>query len=292
MQSSTTEAISGPAGQHVGGLIETVFSLVCSGPHPAMASYRERTRKHWPSTALLDTIMMQPMLLVMVGPKDSQDSYLMFRVSWSTSELILISSLAMWLRQGYVCFKHTVKSVLKSLRPNSPAGDGRSYVVSYHLKTVFLRHLEEHPPQQKGSPFQLMLDLCQDLQYYLKKGFLPHYFLPECNLLRTVGDEELKYALQAVNNVTSGPIEAILLSPSQPEVIYGHRYSPDDLVHIFNDVNFLPFCPERRECIQRLLCYLDEHREGLDQRQLYRDRRRNVGRPGLVRLADYLYGEI
>ena len=145
MQSSYfTEAISGPAGQQDGGLYEHVSSLVCSGPHPAMASYKERPRKHWPSPALLDALMQQPMILVMVGPKDAQDSYLMFRVSWSTLELILISSLGLWLKQGYVCFKYTVKSVLRALRPKDSAREGRSQVGSYHLKTVFLRHLEEH----------------------------------------------------------------------------------------------------------------------------------------------------
>ena len=147
MQGSLTEAISEPAGQRRGGLIDYVHSLVCSGPHPAMTSYKERPRKHWPSPGLLDTLMQQPMLLVMVGPKDAQDSDLMFRVSWSALELILISSLGLWLKQGYVCFKYTVKSLLRALRPKDSAREGRSQVGSYHLKTVFLRHLEEHLPQ-------------------------------------------------------------------------------------------------------------------------------------------------
>ena len=291
MQSSHIEAISGPAGQRGGGLYEDVTSLVCSGPHPAMASYKERTRKHWPSPALLDALMQQPMILVMVGPKDAQDSYLMFRVSWSALELILISSLGLWLKQGYVCFKYTVKSVLRALRPKDSAREGRSQVGSYHLKTVFLRHLEEHPPQQEGSPFQLMLDLCQDLQHYLLMGCLPHYFLPECDLLRMVGEEEKQYALQAVGQVIADPIVAILNSPSEPQHIYGPYHSPDDLIRCFREVSSPPSCPERRECLRLLLRRLDDHREGLHREQLGRDEssgHRVSGRPGLVRLADYL----
>ena len=287
-----TEAISGPAGQLRGGLYESVTSLVCSGPHPAMASYKERPRKHWPSPALLDALMQQPMILVMVGPKDAQDSYLMFRVSWSALELILISSLGLWLKQGYVCFKYTVKSVLRALRPKDSVREGRSQVGSYHLKTVFLRHLEEHPPQQEGSPFQLMLDLCQDLQHYLLMGCLPHYFLPGCDLLRTVGEEERQYALQAVGQVIADPIVAILNSPSEPEHIYGPHHSPDDLIRCFREVSSLPSCPERRECLRRLLRHLDDHREGLHREQLRRDGHWVSGRPGLVRLADYLKEQI
>ena len=288
MQGRYTEAISGPAGLSDEGLIEEVFSLVCSGPHPAMASYKERPRKHWPSPALLDAIMQQPMILVMVGPKDAQDSYLMFRISWSPLEIMLISSLDLWLKQGYVCFKYTVKSVLRALRPNDSAREGRSQIGSYHLKTVFLRHLEEHPPQQEGSPFQLMLDLCQDLQHYLLMGCLPHYFLPECDLLRAMGEEERQYALQAVGQVIADLLKAILLSPSELNDIYG-GHSPDDLIRCFREVSSLPSCPERRERLQQLLRRLDDHREGLHREQLKSDGSLGVsGRPGLARLADYL----
>ena len=290
MQGSLIKTIIGPAGQYGGGLFETVHTLVCSGPHPAMASYKERPRKHWPSTVLLDALMKQPILLVMVGPKDAQDSSLMFRISCSTLELTLISSLDIWLKQGYVCFKYTFKAVLKSLRPQESVRYGRSQVGSYHLKTVFLRHLEEHPPQQEGSPFQLALDLCEDLQHYLLMGCLPHYFLPECDLLRTVGEEERKYAMQAVGKVIAAPLAAILQSPSKPKAIYHH--SPNRLVRCFSKVFSLPSCPERRECLRWLLRRLDKHREGLHRKQVKTDGVMEVsGRPELVRLADCLQGK-
>ena len=287
MQTGSIEAISGPAGQYDSGRFEFVQSLVCSGPHPAMESYKERARKHWPSPAMLDALMKQPMLLVMVGPKDAQDSHLIFRISLSTLELILISSLDPWLKKGYVCFKYTVKSVLKSLRSRNLSREGRSQVGSYHLKTVFPRHLEEHPPQQEGSPFQLMLDLCQDLQQYLLTEYLPHYFLPECDLLRTVGNEEQQCALQAVGQVIADPLVVILQSPSAPEDIYG-GHSPDDLIRCFGNVSSLPSCPERRDALRRLLHCLDNHREGIHRKQLANDECVVSGRPGLVRLADYL----
>ena len=282
------KAISGPAGQHRSNM-EFAYSLVSSGPHPAMSSYKGRTRKHWPSPALLDALTKQPMLLVMVGPKDAQDSYLMFRISWSALELILICSLFLWVKKGYVCFKYTVKSVLKSLRPKDSAREGRSRVGSYHLKTVFLRHLEEHPPEQEGSPFQLMLGLCQDLQHYLLMGCLPHYFLPECDLLRTVGLEERQNALKAVGKVIAGPLKTIIMSPTEPEHIYGPHHRPCDLIRHFMDVSSLPSCSKRCKSLRWLLCRLDDHREGLHRQQLERDGCDEVsGRPGLVRLADYL----
>ena len=134
-----------------------------------------------------------------------------------------------------------------------------------------------------------MLDLCQDLQHYLLMGCLPHYFLPGCDLLRTVGEEERQYALQAVGQVIADPIVAILNSPSEPRHIYGPHCSPDDLIRCFREVSSLPSCPERRERLRWLLHHLDDHREVLHQQQLGRDEDYEVsGRPGLVRLADYL----
>ena len=287
MQRNQTEAISGPAGQSHGGLIEHVFSLVCSSHHPTMASYKERPRKNWPYTTMLDALVKQPMLLVMVGPKDVQDSHHMFRISWSIGELLLISSLALWIKQGYVCFKYTFKSRLESLRAQYPTRDGRSRVGSYHLKMVFLRHLEEHPPQQEGCPFQLMLDLCQDLQHYLLMACLPHYFWPQCDLLRTVEDNERQCALKAVEQIIADPLRAILHSPTEPKNIYGPN-SPDDMRRCFITVSSLPSCPVRRECLRRPLRCLDDHRECLYLDQLKRDGRRVSGRPGLVWLANYL----
>ena len=286
MQHSLTKDISGPAGQRFGGLGELVLTLVCSSPHPAMATYMQRPRKYWPSSEQIISFLKQPMLLVMLGPKGAQDSHLQFRVSWSHLEISLIYSSPLWVKQGYVCFKYTIKSTLMSLRTQNEdsCSDGRSRVGSYHLKTVLLRYLEEHPPSKEGSPFQLMLDLCQDLQHYVVMGCLPHYFLPECDLLCTVGFEERQYALQALRLAIEDPLVAILRSPSEPQDILGNT-SPDDLIRCFRVVSSRSSSSQGCKDLQCLLCTLDEHREGLHRRQLEKDGRwRTTGQ--LVRLAD------
>ena len=194
-------------------------------------------------------------------------------------------------KQAYVCFKYTFKRVLRSLRPHDVdlTINGRSQVGSYHLKTVFLRHLEQYPPQEHISPFQLMLELCQDLKQYLTTACLPHYFQPACNLLQTVGDEERQYALKAVVQVIADPMMAIMGSPSEPEAIYG-VFTPFDIIRCFRNGWLMPFCASRFADLQQLLRRLDEHRKGLHQRQLKKDGRhpKVSGRPRLVSLSSMI----
>ena len=286
MLHSLTKDISGLAGQRFEGLGELVLTLVCSSPHPAMATYMQRPRKYWPSSEQMTSFLKQPMLLVMLGPKGADDSHLQFRVSWSHLEISLISTLPLWVKQGYVCFKYTIKSVLASLRTQNEDAitDGRSRIGRYHLKTVLLRYLEEHPPSQEGSPFQLMLDICQDLQHYVVMACLPHYFLPDCDLLRTLGFEERHYGIQALRRAIEDPLVAIVRSPSEPQDILGNN-SPDDLMRCFRVLSSRSSSSQGWEDLQRLLCILDEHREGLHRKQLEKDGHwRATGQ--LVQLAD------
>ena len=251
-----------------------------------MATYMQRPRKYWPSSEQITSFLKQPILLVMLGPKGAQDSHLQFRVSWSHLEISLISTLPLWVKQGYVCFKYTIKSALASLRTRNEDAitDGRSRVGSYHLKTVLLRYLEEHPPSQEGSPFQLMLDLCQDRQHYVVMGCLPYYFLPDCHLLCTVGFEERHYGLQTLRLAIEDPLVAILRCPSEPQDILGNT-SPDDLMCCFRVVSSRSSSSQGCKDLQRLLCTLGEHREGLHRKQLEKDGHwRATGQ--LVRLAD------
>ena len=286
LQSVFTMSISGPEGQR-GGLIESASTLVCSASHPAIKAYIERPRKHWPSPEQTESLLKQPTLLVMVGPKGTlQDSILQFRVSWSHLEIILITTLPTWVKQAYVCFKYTLKSILASLRPlhEEPNDDGRSQVGSYHLKTVFLRYLEEHPPKKEGSPFHLVLDLCQDLRQYLEVGFLPHYFLPDCDLFKTVETGERQYAIQAVERFIDDPVAAIIHSPSEPRVIYGN-YSAGDLIQCFRTMSSQSSSLESHENLQQLFCDLDKRREVRHHEQLDWNEGLLSERPGLVKLA-------
>ena len=254
-------SISGPAGQARGGLADLVPTLVANKPHPAIVHYINRlSSPEWPSHDQRQQIQQLPMNLVLVGHKESPRKDQEFRHSWSTGEMVLISPLPYHIKQGYIAFKYVMKHFLKMNRGQNKTDDGRSKIGSYHFKTTFLYHLENTPPSKIDSPFGLMMDLFRDFINYLNHDKLPHYFLPECDLLATVGHEERQIARKSIHDILLDPISAVLKCPSVPTEIYGD-IRPGDLVTVFHQVSTHPCCERSRYELLLLLSRLDEWRQ-------------------------------
>ena len=289
-------SISGPAGQASDGLIDTVPTLVANEPHPAIKQYIKRLgSQEWPSHDQRQLIKQLPMNLVLVGHKKSTREGQEFRLSWSANELVLIRTLPNHIKQGYIAFKYVMKYFLKMNRVQNETDapgtdDGRSKIGSFHFKMTFLYTLENTPPSKINSPFRLMMDLASNFLDYLNHGKLPHYFLPECDLLATVGHDEWQVAIKSIHNIISDPISAVLKCPSVHNEIYGDIL-PDDLVAVFHRASSNPCCERRRHDLVLLLSRLDEWRQHRYQEQLEVDNDededdRVSGRPelrGLVR---------
>ena len=291
-----SEKISGPTGQHFGGLLELVPTLVCSDAHPDMdLKYAPRLRLGWPSLQQVDAIRQLPMLLVMTGDKYSDEFPMQARFSWRPSEMILTITLPLYIKQVYVALKYAFKCLMRRFRGADTALDGRSNVGSFHLKMVFLRHLEANPPTSIWSQSHLMRALLHDLKDYILTGNLPHYFLPECNLLQTVGPKERRIACNVIEHILSDPIRAILTCPTNPCEIYG-EVQPDALAAAFSLVISNPTSESNGEDLLRLLRCLDGTRRCQHQGQLEQDVasefRRVSGRVELSRLVDMLLEQI
>ena len=282
-------SISGPAGQAQGGFLDVVPALVANEPHPSIKQYINRLHNtKWPSQDQQQLIQQLPVNLVLVGHKESPRKDQEFRLSWSSGEIILISTLPIHIKQGYIAFKYVMKHFLKINRRQNMIDDGRSKIGSYYFKSTFLYHLEETSPSKINSPFNLMMDLLRNFLGFLRNGKLPHYFLPECDLLATVGHNERQIALKSINDILSDPISAVLKCPSVPIEIYGNIL-PDELVAAFHQISTHPCCERSREVLLLLLSRLDEWRQQPYRRLLKLDQRedyRMSGRPelrGLVR---------
>ena len=273
-----------------GAQADLVPSLVANAPHPGMEEYLKRPRGEWPPQQQLDEIKQLPMSFVLVGSKESENLDQQARNSWSSGEMLLISKLPNYIKQGFIAAKCTFKSTIKYYQTNETA-DGRSYVGSYHLKTTLLHHLEKTPPSQINSPFQFMIDVLHDLHMYLKMGTLPHYFLPKCNLLATVGHDERQIAYQTIHTILSDPVVSVLRCPLKWDELYGDDICPDDLVLAFCRVFARPSCERSRGDLLQLLSELDECRREFYDDQLDEDEdedRRVFGRPELTGLVDML----
>ena len=289
------ETISGPAGQEQigGGTYDWVRTLVCNGPHPDMYQEFVNRPRQWPPAALISDLLKLPMLLVLVGHKLSPEFHLQARISWSHLELKLIQELPESVRQGYIACKYVFKCFLKAHRGQNETGEGKetkNSVSSYYIKTTFLRYLEKTHPSMITSPFRLFLDLLHELDNYLKMGNLPHYFLPQCNLLETVEEGELRIAQQVIEEILSDPLNALLTSPTAPQEIYGEVH-PDYLVSAFSRVFSHPTCDQSWRDLSDLLARVDEGRRQRYRKQRERDesdRYRVSRRAELTGLVDSL----
>ena len=258
---SDKRIVSGPAVQR--HATDTVPTLVCNSPHPDLEQeFCERPRGQWPSTSLINFIRQLVMLLVLVGYKHSPHSEfrLQARISWSVCELALIRELPGSVRQGYIACKYVLKRFLAIHRGRNEVGDGRSCVGSYHIKSTFLHFLEKTPKSLTISPFRLFLDLLLELDIYLQRGKLPHYFMTQCNLLETVGEDERCMARQAIEDILSDPVHALLSSPTDPQQIYG-EVRPADLLVAFRKFAAHPICEQSRSQLSVLLACVDECRQ-------------------------------
>ena len=280
------EPVSGPASQS--GNRDTVYTLVCSAAHPDLHhEFRSRTRGPWPTADVINYILRLPMLLVLVGHKLSTEFRLEARISWSHLEYKLIKELPESVRHGYMAYKYVMKRFLKAHRGQNEAEDGRSHIGSYHLKSIFLNFLEIRPPSLITSPFKLFRDLLIHLDDYLQVGKLPHYFLPQCDLLETVGDDERQLASQVIREILKDPLNALLTSPMRPHQIYG-EVNPDHLVVAFQRVSAHPTCEQSRKDLSELLTRVDERRRERFREQRKSDGKWVSGRAQLTGLADTL----
>ena len=226
------ESVS-PATVLKGGWVENVPTLLLSQSLPFMKTYLTRYRSRtWPTAETLSEISRLPTLFVAAGHKLSANRDIEWRLSCSHAEYILCNTLPVWVKQAFCAFKYIIKRLdLASAvwersgtnhdtsQQESP--EGRSKLCSFHLKMTLFWELEKTDAWKYESSFYLLLRLFDALLKFLTCGNLPHYFIPNCNLLQCVADREKNVATHHINECVRDPIGAILMSPKYPRQIYG-----------------------------------------------------------------------
>ena len=175
-------------------------------------SWLKRPRK-WPGGELVARIKNGGFHVVAVNPKSGQprDVRHLWRISFSRAELLLMEAIGSnesWCKQTYRILKMVIKYHLVG-----PKG----VLASYHLKTIFLWTLEEHPPGEwtnKTLAF-FFLKMLDKLLHCLGRRLLPHYFIPENNLFGKLNREALGVVLRLVSRIRRDPMRYI----TRPDVV-------------------------------------------------------------------------
>ena len=155
-------------------------------PHQA-AAWITRRRHWWPPQNIIQSIADEGCQLV---PRSSPggDVHSEWRFSFSSPEAVLAQLRSKKLQHAYYFFKMFFYRYLKCVE--STKFEGKP-LYSYIIKTTMLWAFEELPPQDpiwtslEKSVQMLLFKLLSSLE----AGCLPHYFIPEINLLERVGED-------------------------------------------------------------------------------------------------------
>ncbi len=170
-------------------LCDHVLAVEMINAWPLLAVEWISRKRLWPRPHVIDDIKGCGFHLVC---KTSQagDSDVEWRISFSLAELKLSDEMTSEQKTCYTIFKAIYRVAFHDSQILS----------SYIMKTVFLWCLERIPASQwtYEKVGERVLNLLDDLWHYIAEGRLPHYFMPEINLIEDLQQCEIQAVLNEV----------------------------------------------------------------------------------------------
>ena len=159
---------------------DTVFASQLDFWPPEAADWLTRTRQ-WPSQDVVDQISQQPCFLVHKPPSTQPEDMDKWSLSFTLAEQMLCLRRSEGMRLTYFCFKAMFYKCLHVTL------DDKEFS-SYLCKTVMMWALEELPPGQWTEENLLtnLLLLFSKLNEHIERKHLPHYFIPDLNVMRDI----------------------------------------------------------------------------------------------------------
>ena len=162
--------------------IDLVPSIECES-WPLIAEEWKTRNRLWPPKSLINKII-QGGHHVVAKASPGGDTDLEWRLSFSKAELTLAENRNKVQKICYYIFKTMFKEYLR-----------KSGVIStYYLKTIMMWAMEQYPVEywREDNIGQAVIGLLDDLYQAVVTGDLPHYFIPQNNLLKHVSCDILE----------------------------------------------------------------------------------------------------
>ena len=156
---------------------DNVFTFKCKSWPKTADEWIGRQRKYsWPPSKLISFITSKGCHYVPVGDYNSKFNDVEWRVSFVLSECALVRSF------NRVQFK--VYGLMKLLKLHL------SLITSYHVKTLIFFAIENSPTSMwSNENIVICFRMCLIyLRHFVISKYLPHYFLPQCNLLKQLSE--------------------------------------------------------------------------------------------------------
>ncbi|XP_063416238.1 uncharacterized protein LOC134697881 [Mytilus trossulus] len=182
-------------------------------PH-SVIPWASRHRRQWPPNFVIDRIINYGCLLVPIGPKTLPDNDLLWRLSFSVAEKMLIHSFNFTQLLCYGLLKLTLKCTVNT---NMYVND---LLCSYFLKmTLFWVSEEEDIDTFQLSKLFHCFSLCLDkLMSWVNICFCPNYFIPAQNMfLGKINQNNNKILVSVLESIKIGGIGGLLTNLFQHE---------------------------------------------------------------------------
>ena len=184
--------------------VDAVVSVSCREWPKEADHWSARQRPSgWPSEDLIQRVIADGCHIVPTSHPKSRNPDVEWRYSFSVAERTLAKSLTDSQRQGYILLKTIVMHELS--RPN--------VLCSYHLKTLLFWQCEKIQGSEWTTHTGLaasMLCALDELLLCVASQYLPHYFIPECNLFDHIHPDFLQDVARILNHIRSKPLRCWL----------------------------------------------------------------------------------
>lgn len=193
--------------QNIG--IRLNFCFVCN------EWFTRRTRFDFPSWDLKLTIFAMYCTLIPKAHHQSQSPAIEWKIDFSRINSLIMDSLTRPQRYGFAIFKVLLENLTFHLEKR---------LKSKHLKAVFFLACEEFPTCiWKSNLGGCLLFVISKLLICLKKRFLPHYFIPQRNLLDSFSTNDLDTLCVIVESIRVIPVHVTQFIVEK----HGYSYGPN-----------------------------------------------------------------
>ncbi|KAK2142534.1 hypothetical protein LSH36_942g01046 [Paralvinella palmiformis] len=181
----------------------TTGKCICWPPE-ADEFFTRTSLSGWPSETMKHKILCQGCHFVSKAHSASPYPELEYRFSFIMAEKMLLASLPLAQRQCFIIFKILVKDAIAPY----------TAITSYCLKTTLFWTLERIPTRLWTDAIHGLatgfLGLLDILIKFLASFCIPHYFIPENNLLAFVSKEHIKGSLRKLLKLRHHPIDILV----------------------------------------------------------------------------------
>ncbi|XP_063408186.1 uncharacterized protein LOC134691551 [Mytilus trossulus] len=187
-------------------IYDFAFCLRCKYlPYNAMP-WAWRYRQQWPPNSVIDKIKKHGCLFVPIGPRTMPDCNILWRLSFSVAEKLLVHSFNFIQLVCYCLLKLTLKHIVNT----NKLAEG--LLCSYFLKTALFWVSEEIDIDtfQLSKLFFCFSKCLDKLLLWVKKCYCPNYFIPENNMfLGKVNSDNNTILLNILDGIKCDGIDSL-----------------------------------------------------------------------------------